>query len=494
MNATPVIILEQRSNTLYIHCPTVLALDGMKRFLTFIRPVKVKSGGRYVTEPRSEPCFKVNDNPFILECSAGFLSMIVGAFNDRYDFKIMRSMSRRVRENTEPDWSQRDSSVAFRARQREAIERMIGSDRGRIIVPTAFGKSFLICQYAKIMTKARILITTYANSVLLQIYEELAGALPGQVGIRCSAKKQRPDARIVCVSQGTLQAYCGAEQNIDVLLCDEVHEWGSPSRIELLRSVKEAKMFAFSANESRPDGAEFLINGIFGPVLLKMDYDEAVDLDLVTPICVVWVPVRSERDPAAYYADPTARERHGVWRYRQRNLAIVKAARLFPPEDQVLIPVKTLDHALHLKRLLPEFTVVYAPQDVNSITMRRFTALGLTQGLPPMTPDRLNMLRHRFSTGSLTKVIATTVWSRGVNFPGLSVVIRADGTNSCIADTQWPGRAARKQDGKTVSLLFDFTDEYNPGFRFKASERKKRYGKNKWTQMTWNDLQTLLAR
>jgi len=494
MSVPPVIILEQRRNTLYVHCPTVIALDGMKRFLTFIRPVKVKSGGRYVTEHRCEPCFRANDNPFILECSAGFLSMIVGAFNDRYDFKIMRTMSRRVRENTEPDWSKLDSSVVFRPRQREALERMIATDRGKIIVPTAFGKSFLICQYATIMPKARILISTYANSVLLQIYEDLVRVLPGQVGIRCSAKKHKPDARIVCVSQGTLQAYCGAEQNIDTYIHDEYHEAGTPARIELLRSIRDAKMFAFSANDTRPDGAEFLLNGIFGPTLLKMDYDEAVELDLVTPICVVWVPVQSDRDPAAYYTDSTARERHGIWRYRQRNLAIVKAARLFAPEDQVLIPVKTLDHALHLKQLLPEFTVAYAPQDVNSATMRRFMAMGLTKGLPPMTADRLSMLRHRFSTGTLTKVIATTVWSRGMNFPGLSVVIRADGTNSCIADTQWPGRAARKHEGKAVSLLFDFTDEYNPGFRFKASERKKRYAKHKWTQMTWNDLQTILAR
>jgi len=59
---------------------------------------------------------------------------------------------------------------------------------------------------------------------------------------------------------------------------------------------------------------------------------------------------------------------------------------------------------------------------------------------------------------------------QGVNFPKLSVLIRADASNSCIADTQWPGRAARKQENKEVSLVFDFTDEYSPQFHRKAVE------------------------
>ena len=64
------------------------------------------------------------------------------------------------------------------------------------------------------------------------------------------------------------------------------------------------------------------------------------------------------------------------------------------------------------------------------------------------------------------------------------MLIRGDGANSCIADKQWPGRTSRKQDGKEVSLLFDFTDEFNSGFHRKALERRKRYANEGWEQIS----------
>jgi len=133
-NATPVITLEQRRNLLYIHCPTVIVLNEMKRFLTFIRPVREETKyGKPIWTQQQELCYQVLDDPFILSCSAGFLYSLVEAFNDRYDLKISRTMCKRVRENTQPDWSQLDSSVVFRPKQREVLEKMIAADRGRII-------------------------------------------------------------------------------------------------------------------------------------------------------------------------------------------------------------------------------------------------------------------------------------------------------------------------------------------------------------------------
>jgi superfamily II DNA or RNA helicase len=419
--------------------------------------------------------------------------MLIAEFGDACDFKISKRPIARLEQNCTPDWSKLDPDVQFRAGQREILEKMFEADRGRVIVPTAVGKSFLIQQYVTLMPKARIIVSTYSNQVLLQLHEGLNRALKGRVGLWCSEAQRQTDARVVCVSQGLIQNYfrINGDQDVDVAIIDEYHEWGSPKRLELLENIRYAKMFGLSANKKRQDKAEFRLNGLFGPVLAEMTYGDAVNKELITPIWVVWTPVRSNSDLTSHYGSFVAKEKYGVWRYLLRNGIIAETARLFGEDDQVLITVKTIDHALHLRELLPEYTVVYAPKDYSQLA--RFQALSLTDGLPRMTKERLSYLKRSFSSGTLKKVIATSVWSRGVNFPELSVLIRADAANSEIADTQLPGRAARKYENKPVSLVFDFTDEYNPERHKKALSRRKRYEGHGWKQISINELKQMMA-
>lgn len=152
----------------------------------------------------------------------------------------------------------------------------------------------------------------------------------------------------------------------------------------------------------------------------------------------------------------------------------------------MLITVKTIDHALHLHALLPDFYVVYSPKDYRELN--RFRYLAGVDKVPLMTKEKLTWIKKQFSSGQIKKAICTSVWSRGVNFPELSVLIRADGANSVISDVQIPGRASRKMENKEVSIIFDFEDKFNEAFRKKALERRKRYQSFGWLQMTWKQL------
>jgi superfamily II DNA or RNA helicase len=488
----PVMELEQRENRLIVYCPTQALLKAVTDFLMFKRLTKKYIQRRLQFVYQYEPCYKRTNMWSAVVCSAGFQHLLIERFRHECDFRISKRPIPRLEQNCAPDWSRLDPGVQFRANQREMLEAMLQADRGRIVVPTAVGKSFLIQQYVTLLPKARIIVSTYSNQVLMQLHEGLNKALLGRVGLWCSDSRRLTDARVVCVSQGLIHHYfrVNGDQDVDVAIIDEYHEWGSPKRLELLENIRYAKMFGLSANKSRQDKAEFRLNGLFGPVLAEMTYSEAVDKNLVTPIWVVWTPVRSNTDPTAYYKHPSAKEKHGVWRYALRNKIIAETVRLFRDEDQVLITVKTIDHALHLHKLLPEYTVVYAPKEYAQLI--QFRSLGLTEGLPQMTKDRLNSLKRRFSKGTLKKVIATGVWSRGVNFPELSVLVRADASNSKIADTQWPGRAARKHEDKAVSLVLDFGDEYNANLHDKALARRKRYKEQGWKQISIDHLKQLM--
>ena len=70
-----------------------------------------------------------------------------------------------------------------------------------------------------------------------------------------------------------------------------------------------------------------------------------------------------------------------------------------------------------------------------------------------------------------------------MNFTLLNVLNRADAGGSPIMDTQIPGRTARISAGKEVGIVRDYRDQFNTGFKRKASNRYTNYAGHGWTQV-----------
>ncbi len=100
----------------------------------------------------------------------------------------------------------------------------------------------------------------------------------------------------------------------------------------------------------------------------------------------------------------------------------------------------------------------------------------------PMTPPRREAMRRAFEEHRLRKVIATDVWSTGVSFEQLAVLIRADARSSEIMDDQAPGRVVRIHEGKQEGLIYDCWDMFDANFKRKSQERWRRYAAKGWTQ------------
>lgn len=379
----------------------------------------------------------------------------------------------------ETDWENVRSRMQFRVRQEECLQAVENSPGGIIKAPPAFGKSHLIAAIAMLYPRAKIHIVIKRRDLVERTVRALRGLLP-QVGV-VRGGEHKPN-RVTVFTAGSLHH---SEGDADILICDEVHELMSPKYSEsIARTYKFSRNFGLSATpEGRADNADAKLEYLFGPVIFDMPWQEATELGLIVPIEARWVPVRMRRNPAQGRKD-VPKKRWGIWRNEYRNAVIAHSVRQHGPEEQVLILVETIEHAVYLGKRLPEYELCYAEMEVGD--MERYKREGLlAEDYEPMTGEKRSALRIAFEDHEVKKVIATDVWSTGVSFERLAVLVRADARGSEIMDTQAPGRVARihNDSGKEKGIVYDFDDHFDRGFKSKSRTRRKNYAKKGWEQL-----------
>lgn len=460
--------------------------------LSYTRIVQIRGeeANRYGSQVRLIPvaCYAYKKDPdgilsTVLCTGSGYLQLIARTLKERgYRVKV-RNTHPLDSKLFEPRWG-RLEDVHWRYKQKYCLEQMLKHEYGIIDCPTGYGKSFLIAMMCRLCPRAKVAITTHSVDVIEQIHEELSVRLPN-IGLVCGRRKLRGD-KITCYSGKSLH-YCDA--SVDMLFVDEVHEFATDNYLERLAKpeFRHAKKFGFSATtSSRMDKADFELESVFGQKILKISYQEAVDHKCIVPIKVYWHDVIMDIDPASGYRSASGRNRHGIWQNEVRNEIIRDVARAYDKDHQVLISVDTVEHAMFLKEVLPEFTLCYSGQTIGDDVWNWFLELGLIKDSEiRMTPDRRIKIKKAFEANKLKKVIATTVWKRGVDFKTLSVLIRADSGSSAVADTQIPGRTSRicEDVEKPFAVIHDFKDQFNSTFRNKGYERRRHYKDQGWEQI-----------
>jgi hypothetical protein len=378
------------------------------------------------------------------------------------------------------DWDNVLRNFDLRARQPELLMSMTIHPYGIIDAATGFGKSYMFQVIPVFFPKARIVITTYRTDLVNKLRGELSRTIPnvGQVGAG-----KRAIRRVTVATADSLHHI--DPEDCDILLAEEGHEFVPVKRARKLAAYSQARLYCLTATpEGRFDGADIRLESIFGPRIFTLTFQEALELGLVVPITVDWL--RVGREPKGW--DPAIsgvpRKRWGIWRNQVRNQVIADAANKFGPDEQVLIMVTTFEHAVYLRHLLPDFELCYAETPEDRVPMYR--EWGILQGeLPDMTPARREQMREDFQAGKLKKVIATDIWSTGVDFRPLSVLIRAEGGSSRIRDGQIPGRVCRlsPETGKQGGLVLDCWDQWDYRFANDSGVRYDDYELKGWKQI-----------
>ena len=442
---------------------------------------EARSRGAHV-ESIPTDCFRYDRTGKRLLTNTGYLELVTERLKAAgHDVRYVDVNPHPKPEVFEPHWKRLDR-FEFRHRQREVLELLVANEYARIQCPTGWGKTFIIGCLGLLWPKARIDVTTKSADICRNIYTDLKAMLP-DVGL-IGAGKRDSGHRVQVYGAGSLHH---ADGEADILVADEVHELGAPSYVEKLARYRRARMFGFSASQNdRLDKADFELHGLFGPLRIDVSYQEAEGAGAVSPIEVIWRSVTLDFNPCDGL-DDVPRRRHGIWRNEERNKLVAEDAGQYDETVQVLVMVETIEHAMSLKKLLPDFELVYSEGGLSAEKRDYYVRHRyIDEHEPLMTPDRRDWLRRRFENGKLKKAIATSVWSRGVDFRRLQVLVRADAAANAIADKQIPGRVARTHDQKDVAVVHDYLDQFDSRFRMRAQKRRRNYAKNGWRQF-WNE-------
>jgi len=368
----------------------------------------------------------------------------------------------------------------LRPGQAQVIQAIVDADNGIVDALTGFGKGVVIEKVIELYPKQQHLVVTKSKSVCNQLFKRLSTKFPS-TGMWSSDKHKTGNPMVATAGS---MAHLSLEE-YDIVQLDEVHELMTHTFLENYPRLENCKLISYSASpDQRMDNTALAMEAYFGVKICKVDYSDGVDLGLVVPI-EVWrvdwgcTPINA----LGNYKHDVRKNRLGYWANFARNNVISRVVyeeipkRVSEKDPQILILVDKVEHALELKKLLPDFDVVYGGMDKESAEF--FKKQGLLTD-DPISRKEVEKIREQFTAGTKKRVISTGIWNTGVDFPNLSVIIRADGGASQIKDIQMPGRVCRISQGKEKGILVDFGDLFDLWTARRSKFRFDSYKEKKW--------------
>lgn len=383
-----------------------------------------------------------------------------------------------------PDWDRVFRFGELRYGQDKFILKAAAHHCGRFSCPPGYGKSWTIAMQAQAFPQATIDVVAADAAVARKLHDDLLGMMPGVGLIGAGSRSRGKRVQVYCaysLHHSTFKA--------DLLFADEVHQLGADCFAEMLARYQNTRMFGFSAtHDMRADQKNLRIEAVFGPILFELSYRECVDRGLIVPLQVIWRPVVMDDDPCEGMGD-TQRLRYGIWRNRYRNRMIAAdACQFLGKGEQILVTARTIEHLVHLKREFTELGVniplIYSEAGMEPRERKKYIKWGLIDNDEPrMTVHLRKQYEEDFKAGKIEIAACNSVWDTGMDFPKLTVLLRADAMASPTLDTQIPGRTSRIAEDKESGLILDYMDQFNRYFRNKALDRSKGYQRNEWDEI-----------
>lgn len=324
--------------------------------------------------------------------------------------------------------------------QEGLIRAALKHQRGILKSPTASGKTVLGMHLIKAFEGKNVLFLVNAVGLLTKTQKDFR--IFQNVGIIGNSIVEPDQITIATVQTLSKMGPTEFLKNIDVLIIDEAHHYGSPSYSTVLSWCHAHVRIGLTATLPEEPETVLKMESFIGPILHEVTINDLKEVGILAKpiIRILKPPLKDSVSDMKKYADVYDA---GIVKNRHRNKMVLDIAAEFVEKDQVsLILVTKIEHGNELVRmseiLYPDMDIVFV-QGKTDAYAREAVIEAMEAG------------HHRC-------VIATAVFKEGINIKSINCMILASGGKSELALLQSVGRGLRTTETKKDVTIVDFCD------------------------------------
>lgn len=325
----------------------------------------------------------------------------------------------------------------FRDYQVELLQKALKAKRGIVKSATGSGKTSLMAYLVSVFKDQNVIILFNQKQLLVQCYDFLTKQL-GMKNIGLAYGEGFIESNIMLCTVQSLHKIIGTPvERPDVLIVDEVHEFGSGGfNTKVIHSFPSASYrFGFTATVPSDNIKLFNIEGAFGPVISSVSTQELIEQGYLAKPHIKVINVNYDPSSLINLEYRTAYQNLIVSNPIRNNLIKTICESIDHPNPKIAIITQSLEQAKILSEIVPNAVKI---EGINSIDQRK---------------DAIAWFRKTFKP----VLIGTKILQTGIDIKEITHLIIARGLKSDIPTIQALGRSMRIDKDSDV-FVYDFYD------------------------------------
>ena len=337
--------------------------------------------------------------------------------------------------------------------QKTAVEAMRRTSCGILQSPCGSGKTQMGIALAAVL-KRKVLWVTHTQDLLTQSFARAEQYFPAETLGTITDGKVRLGSHMTFATVQTLSKLDLTQYRDawDVVIVDECHRLaGSPTQVtmfyKVMNSLAARYKYGLSATVHRSDGMIKSTFAVLGPVVYQVPDEAVADKIMKVRIC---------RRDTGLAINRSCLDTDGTLVYnellsylgesRERNELIVKDL-ISQADHSCLVLASRLEQLRNIRNMLPEELREVSAMIDGSMTSKR----GKAEREAAIEDMRTGRKRILFASFGLAK--------EGLDIPRLDRLYLVSPQKDYAVVTQSIGRIARKADGKTDAVCYDYVDD-----------------------------------
>jgi superfamily II DNA or RNA helicase len=299
----------------------------------------------------------------------------------------------------------------------------------------ASGKTIIIAALISILDLPTLLIVSDKTNQA-QIKTELDKLLKRRFNIKIGIPRN-----LIKLPPKELQEY-------PLLIVDECHIVPAAQAMEVILKNNAPFRFGFTGTPTgRSDGRDLVIQGLIGKITKLIEPAELVEQGYLAKTEV-------SMHYGSFEGDYSVLEALLIVQNSKRNELLRKIIQSYR-DKSVLVLIRRIEHGQLIQKMIPKSVFVYGDTSA----------------------EEREQIRQDVKDGKIKVLIASNVFSMGLDIPNLEVGINAAGGKAEILTGQRIGRVMRYWQGMCKKWI-DIYDKYHPTLEAHSKERIKIYQEN----------------